>query len=245
MWRSWGSLMWGGWGCWHSIHDHAQPLALLPLTPERWIFSVPKTCKRHTWFQMNEAFGILTIVHNSNGNTFPCVSQLPGFCHGEGLPARTFWARCLLSAGYVSPRLCLFLSILHSLEGGYWWRIKSSPIDSILSKDMFQVLFILSPISWQEVLFLKPFLYIFSFSENFCQQQQYWPSMNMMRLSGGGDIFPHLLEQNSVCQCLGTHVIIGKREWLLPGFGGVWWGRRELGGFLPYPRGCPHGAFSQ
>lgn len=23
----------------------------------------------------------LTIIHNSNGNTFPCVAQLPGFCH--------------------------------------------------------------------------------------------------------------------------------------------------------------------
>lgn len=127
--------------------------------------------------------------------------------------------------------------------GAYWWRIKSSPIDSILFKAMFQVL---SLISHQLAgscffFFLTLSLYIFSFSENFCQQQQYWPSMNMVRLSGGGGvIFPYFLEQNNVCQCLGTRYYWSERvviSWIwgsVVGKEGARWVSAPAPGFSPW-----------
>lgn len=40
-----------------------------------------KHCKDTLAYKCCKGIEKLTIIHNSNGNTFPCVAQLPGFCH--------------------------------------------------------------------------------------------------------------------------------------------------------------------
>lgn len=50
-------------------------------SPKQRIFSIPKACEDILASKWCKGFEILTIVHNSNGDTFPCVPQLPGFCH--------------------------------------------------------------------------------------------------------------------------------------------------------------------